>query len=173
MRGRNLGTRRVSYQCLGIMFSWGSLPERPVTTSKSSSLSTHSVDLLTLANKAVANSRSDSETSSPAYNPDAPSPTNAGVLGMTLTIGGDRPSLVVLHSFKLFRVMPAAMQIIKGNFLRSAQAPPSSWHAVWATWGLTARTRRSALAEASMLEALVWTPRSAILLRLTSQGSET
>lgn len=91
----------------------------------SSSLSTHSVVRLTLPNRLDTSSLSSSPTSSPAKTPLAPSPSSAGVFGMTLTTLGlaglDHPRSVSM-------AIPAAMEMNSGALPSAsfAHAAPSS-----------------------------------------------
>lgn len=159
------------------------LPDSPVTTSSSSSRSTHSVALLTLSIICVASARSSAVMSAPAYRPDAPSPTSAGVLGITRTMcGADAaaaPSTVV-HARRLASVTPATIDTSSGRCRCSdwlpapaAHAVTRSRHAVCATCGLTEITTRSDRSATSLFDVVVYTPSAAILPRFTSHGSAT
>lgn len=89
----------------------------------SSSLSTHSVALLTLASSAVTCARCASLTPGPAKTPDAPSPSSAGVLGMTRTTAGVRPSVVVSQARRLSTGMPAQMLTTRGSWFIFSLSP--------------------------------------------------
>ena len=73
-----------------------------------------------------------------AYKPLAPWPTRAGVFGMQRTMGNGPP-----HQFdKLFKLMPAATDIIKGFLFCSADCNGAKTDSI--TCGLTAKITTSA-----------------------------